>query len=78
MVLGYRKMFQYKQYYFQLAIDARCGICINCNYCKKEEYNKHFILALYGWKDDDHDKLQPDDAIVIPNDNIMPDYYWNS
>lgn len=74
MYLGYRKMFQYKQYYFQLAIENMCGIC---DYCKiKNEDRTHFELALYGWKDENSEKLQPYDSFVNLCDNMMTEKYW--
>ena len=73
-VLGYKKMFQYKSYYFQLIIDsyssAKYVDITGNNYA-------YFQLALYGWKEDNKEKLQPDDIVIIPPDNIMPDEYWN-
>ena len=81
MNLGYRKMFQYKQYYFQLMIDSDYYFSFDNLHDfihNKEDENAHifFVLALYGWKDDEHEKLQPDDDAVIPSDNIMPIWYW--
>lgn len=75
MCLGYKKMFNYKQYYFQVVIDMYCGDCI---YCKNEESRIHFELNLYGWKDELYDNLQPDNIVVIPQDNSMPNVYWNT
>ena len=82
MVLGYKKMFRYKQYYFQLSLDNEYNEyneykeTDQCVYCKNEEYFPYFVLALYGWKEDGHEKLQPDDDAIIPSDNIMPMWYW--
>jgi hypothetical protein len=75
MYLGYKKMFQYKKYYFQLAIDKACG---ECPYCENKNtvYFEHFELKMYGWVDEKSDKLQPDDRVAIPPDNIMPYEYW--
>jgi len=73
--LGYRKMFQYKQLYFQLAIYNICGDCL---YCKKENkiLSIHFEAALCGWKDKKYDKLQPNNVISILPDNIIPESDW--
>jgi hypothetical protein len=70
MFFGYKYMFQYQQYFFQLCIEDDCDIdnCIS---------NIHFKLVLYGWKNDMQEKLQPDDRVVIPSDNVMPEEYWN-
>jgi hypothetical protein len=75
MYLGYRILFPFREYYFQLAIDSYCSIH-NCIYCSNDIDSIHFELVLYGWKEDGSEMLQPDnDAIVYP-DNIMPDLYW--
>lgn len=82
MYLGYKKMFRYKQYYFQLAIDKHCFDCTYCedamrnNNIESLEDMKHIELKLYGWTSDTSEKLQPDDIVVIPPDNIMPNTYW--
>lgn len=75
--LGYKKMFQYKEYYLQLSIDDYCDLSNNCIYCKHEKKSIHFELALWGWKDEEHEKLQPDNDVIILSDNIMPNYYWD-
>lgn len=70
-------MFQYKEFYFQLTLDSYYPFDAGL---KNGEYNKYdwvcFNLALYGWKEDDKEKLQPD-GDIIPPDNIMPEGYWN-
>lgn len=73
MYFGYRKMFVYKHYYFQLALDSYCR---ECSYYKNTNERTHFKLALYGWKDEHCEHLQPDDVVSIPHDNIMPMLYW--
>jgi hypothetical protein len=66
MRLGYRKIFQYKNYYLQLSLEESCGIC---NYCNKDDVNRtHFELALYGWKDDGRFR--------ISEDNMLPESFW--
>jgi hypothetical protein len=37
MFLGYRRMFQYKHYIFQLILNSSCENCDVCNYCKNNE-----------------------------------------
>jgi hypothetical protein len=73
---GYRVMFQYKEFYFQLTLDSYYPFDVGL---KDDEYNEYdwvcFNLALYGWKEDDKEKLQPD-GMIIPPDNIMPESYW--
>lgn len=73
MFLGYKYMFQYKQYYFQLAIESNYFISENT----MNNNTAHFELVLYGWKNEQSEKLQPDDkVIIISPDNIMPERYW--
>ncbi len=76
MYLGYNKLFQYKQYYFQLAVDSDLLDCMeDCKYCNNNESTIHFELALYGWKDYNSSILQPDNIIIL-SDNMMPYEYW--
>ena len=74
MYFGYKKLFKFKHYYFQLAIDIECDID-NCRYCVTQ-YIPHFVAALYGWIDDTTDKLQPYKKVTILSDNIMPKNHW--
>ncbi len=73
MYYGYRILFTYKEYIFQLAIE---------DYCDFDENNKRiddracFLLALYGWKENDSNMLQPYKDSIIPDDNIMPEEHW--
>ena len=72
--IGYRRMFVYKQYYFQFAIRHTCE-------CNDEEYEDvvgclhvlgtYFGLAFYGWKDESYET-----PLATP-DNMMSDYWWN-
>jgi hypothetical protein len=73
MYIGYRKMFQYKQYYFQLALNYEC---IDCTYCKNDNNMKHFELVLYGWKDNTSKFIQPDGILMLLADNIIPESFW--
>ncbi len=79
MVIGYRKLFRYKKYYFQLAIDNLC--CENffdCTQCQDMQYHSHFVLLYRGWMDKKHKKLQPKDYnyhVLLP-DNTIPDKWW--
>jgi hypothetical protein len=83
MYLGYKKMFNFKEYYyFQLIVENYCQEKA-CNFCKNndEDDDKNdfvfFALSFYGWTDNKHITLQPDDKAVIMEDNIMPEYYWD-
>lgn len=81
MYYGYRKLFQYKHYYLQLAMETSCSLD-ECEYCAlfDDDYNyknsKHFKLALYGWKDDNSVMLQPHCKVKITSDNIMIEKNW--
>jgi hypothetical protein len=84
MYNGYRKLFQYKEYYFQLAMESECGD-YNCKYCKEYQINSIepiitplFCLTLYGWKNKDSEMLQPYKHTIIPIDNLMCDLDWNT
>jgi len=74
MYLGYIKLFQYKRYYFQLIIESgcKCDECIPINKCG---YLPHFELLLYGWNDNDFEKIQPDNEFILVN-NMIPEKYW--
>ena len=71
MFFGYKRMFKYKQYYFQLIMDGYIDDC------EGNDKRVLFELNLYGWMDDTHEKLQPDDMAIIPPDAMMPSWYWN-
>jgi hypothetical protein len=83
MYYGYKKLFQYKHYYFQLVMESEC-IDENCKYCIASGavnsisiiLNPHFGLALYGWKAKDSDMLQQNTDIKIPDDNMMAERHW--
>jgi hypothetical protein len=76
--LGYRTMFQYKQYIFQLSLLDWCHDCYSCNDCKEDDYTDciHFYLSLYGWKDDIHEKLHPYNYITLSDNNRLPESLW--
>jgi hypothetical protein len=73
--LGYNRLLQYNQYYFQLIIDSGCN-CDECIPDNKCGYPPHFELLLYGWKENGSEKLQPDNQFVLINDIIIPMEYW--
>jgi hypothetical protein len=84
MYLGYRKLFQYKHYYFQLAMETYCDLdeCVYCGYTIDkphyfyEKNSKHIKLAPYGWKNENSNMLQPLCKVEIPSDNIMIERHW--
>jgi hypothetical protein len=76
MYLGYRTLFQYRHYYFQLVISAdRDGDIDDCIYCKNNESLIHFDLALYGWKENGKEKIQPDN--VMNCEIMINNTQWN-
>ena len=74
MYLGYNKLFQFKQYYFQLALESGC-VCEECIPINTCGHPPCFELALFGWKDDISEQLQSDNAIIIDN-NMLPLSFW--
>jgi hypothetical protein len=85
MYHGYKKLFKYKEYIFQLAMETDC-IADICEYCnptddltqwRPSENGQHFSLSLYGWIDDNSNMLKPYDQVMIPEDYMMPDIHWN-
>ena len=77
MYYGYKKLFQFEHYYFQLAMESYCEL-IDCKYCNdKDDITPHFCLSIYGWKEDNYNKLKPWN-VNIPVNNIVSDIYWNS
>jgi hypothetical protein len=84
MYHGYKKLFTYKNYYFKLGMETNCDLdeCIYCGHTKDvyfeehEENSQHFILDLYGWKDDNSDNLMPYRDTLIPIDNILTGIPW--
>jgi hypothetical protein len=78
MYLGFKKLFQFKHYYFQLAIENECNVQYYnfCEYCEKTKFTFCFTLVLYGWKEDTSEKFQPYNIDIIKSDNIMPENDW--
>ena len=78
--LGYRNLFQFKHYIFQLTISFGCEEEDTCIHCIKENligtFRIRLGLGLYGWKDENYVKLQPRDRITVLDDNILPETYW--
>ena len=79
MYNGYKRLFQFRQYYLQLVIDTSCELDMDeCKYCLNDEDGICFQLILYGWRINDDDKnIQPYNNFPILPDNIMPEKYWN-
>jgi hypothetical protein len=74
--LGYRYMFVYNEYYFQLSLRAWCS---GCNYCETEKSEIHFNLTYYGSKENSNDMfLQPYNRYVVSPDNTMTNHFWSS
>jgi hypothetical protein len=75
MYLGYNKFFKYKNYYFKLALEE--GYMETKYIFKDNKYPVCFGLILHGWKDPDHEMLQPENRAIPASDDIIPYYYWN-
>lgn len=77
MFLGYRKMFQFNKYIFQLTITSQCNneTCENCKLGESIATN-HFSTALYGWREENKVNIQPTDVYPLLQDNIIPDSLW--
>ena len=69
MILGYRKFFIYKQYYFQLSLMTY--------YYSNNDDDKRFVAALCGWKEENKPFLQPFNCYKITSDNKIQDNIWN-
>jgi hypothetical protein len=80
MYLGYRHIFQYKHYVFQLALDYcfeydwRIGMG-DCKDCETSENSIHFQLVIYGVKDE-NDIVSGIRSSITLRDNSMPDCWW--
>jgi hypothetical protein len=77
MFLGYKKMFQYDKYMFQLILKTACDNdeC-NCRKCKKKDNTIHLGLVFYGWKDERYNTLQPYNILTMSADMSMPAKLW--
>lgn len=75
--MGYKKMVQYKHYFFQLSITKDCDYD-DCKDCmnKDNDWFIHFELVLFGWKDEQHICLQPNNRIQIGSDDMLPERFW--
>jgi hypothetical protein len=76
MYLGYNKLFSYKGYYFQLALENESCGQNNCIYCDTEINMIHFELALYGWKMNGIELLEPDMKYIVEADNMISKSFW--
>jgi hypothetical protein len=81
--LGYRHLFQYKQYVFQLVLDCYCemGYCNtgNCEYCNDGcEDRTHFQLVICGVKDKEDCLVRLHGPSITLHDNTIPDCWWET
>ncbi len=79
MYFGYRHMFVYKQYYFQLLFDEFCQIDWGkCNTCKDTKKGYHYEILLYSIRNEDgtfyNSFVRNYDVL---SDNLAPKKYWN-
>lgn len=71
MYMGYRPLFRYAHYMFQLAIENGCSPHIDCEDCDamETEHNViHFDVQFVGWIRDDHERTH----LVHPFHTIPP------
>ena len=69
--IGYKILFPYKQYYFQLIIDY----FYNFDHSPNEDGNElHLQLGFYGWKDISLEYIQPDNTYIMPSDMSIPEW----
>jgi hypothetical protein len=70
---GYRILFSFNNYLFQLAMDND-GDCINNEFT----YWTSFQVALYGWKQEDVDEIvRPSIGVVdVSDDMTIPQHDW--
>lgn len=79
MYLGYRKIFKYKKYYFQLSLDSGCGICKYCennDYTDDDYFSIEFTLQLYGWFEKNSEDMKPRSRFKILEDDTIPESFW--
>jgi hypothetical protein len=76
--LGYKKMFQYNSFFFQIIIDDCCGRCdyFKDNIICKKDNCVHFELALYAWKTEGN-HIEPDFFNLKESDMMYPEKLWN-
>jgi hypothetical protein len=70
--IGYRILFPYQQFYFQLVFDYFYNCVHECN----DDSELHFQLALYGWNDETLECIQPDNKYKMTCDMSIPE--WNN
>jgi hypothetical protein len=73
---GYRKLFIYKNFCFQLCIDDECEEeCVICS--QTHIYHAiHFGLIFHGWLSNEHNKVLPKKQITILSDYSYPEDLW--
>ncbi len=77
MYFGYRRMFIYKNYYFQLLFDDYCNIDWgDCNYCRETRKGPHYELTLYSILNEDGTFYKTHVHDIL-SDNLAPEKYWN-
>lgn len=74
--LGYKILFRYKHYFFQLVVDDECELDY-CNDCLNKLNSWHFAVILYGWTEEGNKNTMPYNDPPVLDDNIMPENDWN-
>ena len=73
--LGYKILFIYKHYFFQLVVDDECELDY-CNDCLNKLNSWHFAVILYGWTEEGNKNTMPYNDPPVLDDNIMPENDW--
>jgi hypothetical protein len=71
MVYGYRKLFMFDKYYFQLILSNDRDMI--------DEVFTHYVcfqVALYGWKSDGSEALDRSTHVPVSDDMLMPEKDW--
>ncbi len=74
MKLGYKKIFKFKHYCFQLTLEKECED--DCKTCGGIYTGIHFNLSFYGWLNEDSKYIQPENKFQISDDCMIPEGYW--
>ena len=73
--LGYKILFRYKHYIFQLIVESDCELH-ECNDCLNNLNRWHFSLGIYGLTEEGNKNTMPYNDPPVPDDNIMPENDW--
>jgi hypothetical protein len=78
MYLGYRRIFKYKNYYFQVSLDNGC-YTEKCKYRDQQQdddFFSPFTLQLYGWIEEGCGDMQPISRFKVLDNDMIPESFW--